>query len=158
MSEEKYRQIGIICDYDEDIEKFYKTPLYLDDKLNYYALTPNGEMFKVSERFLWVMFSCPLREQCLMFGYNVENNLYSAHYQAFHEGKKRYELIGVGNDPLHAYAELSVYFDVLYQNFNMDAFEQYVAKEMKDENIGEFNYNPLPEEFPEEFMNETFIY
>lgn len=155
---EKYRPIGMICDYDEDIEKYYKTPLYLDENLNYHALTPDGKMFKVSERFLWVMFSCPLQEQCLLFGYDQKNEVYTAHYQAIYGNKKRYELIGVGKNLLYAYAELLTYFGILYQNFSIEAFENYVEKEMKDEEIGEFNYNPLPDEIAEEVIEDIYVY
>ena len=158
---EKYRPIGMICDYDEDIEKYYKTPPYLDEDLNYHALTPDGEMFKVSERFLWVMFSCPLQEQCLLFGFEEETETYTVHYQALYGAKKRYELIGVGKDIYQAYAEMLVYFALLYQNFDDSIFNDYVKKEMKDEQIGEFNFNPPPkDELPEEFFQaqEIFVY
>lgn len=154
MSEkEKCRPIGMICDYDEGIENFYKTPLYLDENLNYFALDPDGEMFKINEKFLWAMFSCPLEEQKLLFRFDKENNLYTAHYQAFYGPKRRYEIIGVGTDIEMAYAEMLVYFAVLYQNFDEESFANYLNKEMKDEQLGTFSFKPPPsEDLPKEWF------
>ena len=158
MSKEKYRPVGMICDYDEDVEKYYKTPLYMDDDLNFFALTPKGDLFKVSERFLWVMFSCPPMEQCLLFRYDEEIKIYTAHYQAIYSDKKRYELIGMGTDIYQAYAEMVMYFARLYQDFDEDVFEDYLQTEMKDEEVGEFRFNPPPtEDLPEEFFEDIYV-